>query len=271
MVQNPVIRNGSKGDHRMPRNTALAALALAAGLAAPPALAQTPIGSLSSGSVTIEGTVTDVFGNRFVLQDRSGRILVEAGPTRHQRLSLQTGERLRVVGKPDDGGFAAFTIRREDGSEIVIRSAGGPPPWAGRGGPGRERERDRDRDRRTEAPGANVALAAATAAGYRPEGQPELHRRHYEVTALNRRGERVRLHVDFDGRIYRETWDRGRGFGARPSEQEARRMAEAAGFTIQGPLEPHPRHFEAAATSQDGRRVTLHLHADGIRRVETRR
>jgi hypothetical protein len=150
--------------------------------------------------VTIEGTVTDVFGNRFILQNPSGRTLVHGGPERHQRLDI----------RPE-------------------------------------------------------------AAGYRVQGQPEAHRRHYEVIALNPRGERVKVHVDFAGQVYRETWDRGRGFGDRPEEAEARRMAEAAGFRIVGPMLAHPRHYEAEAVAADGRRVRLHIHAEGVRHANALR
>lgn len=251
----------------MTRTPGFAALSLAAALlAAPAALAQTPIGSLSSGGITIEGTVTDVFGNRFVVQDSTGRVLVEAGPERHHRLDIRPGERLRITGRPDKGGFDAFTIRRENGTEIFIRPPYGPPPWSGGG---RRSERDADGSPRVSGMiTPEAVLRAVAAAGYRAERAPQLERRHYEVVAINPRGERVKLHVDFEGRIYRETWDRGRGFGGRPTETDARRAAEAAGYTLTGPLVPHPRHYEALAKAPDGREVRLHLHAEGIRRVE---
>ena len=243
--------------------------ALAATLIAAPALAQTPIGSLAPGGVTIEGSVTDVFGNRFVLQDASGRILVEAGPERHRRLELRPGERLSVTGRPAGGGFDAFTIRRPDGSEVFIRNPEGPPPWSGAGR--RAEEAGRGPSRLAAALPPESAIRAATAAGYRVEGSPERHPRHYELVAINPRGERVQLHVDFEGRLYRESWDRGRGFGGRPSEAEARRVAEAAGYMLVGAMEPHPRHYEVTATTSDGRQVRLHLHAEGIRRVDALR
>ncbi len=247
-------------------------------LAAAPLMAQTPIGSLPQrGGMTIEGTVTDVFGNRFVLQDDSGRVLVETGPDRNRRLDIKPGEKLRVVGKPDDGGFDAFTIRRGDGSEIVVRKDDDkkPRPHAEspkeRGdGPGPKREARRGPP--PPMPAASISpdgvLKAVADAGYKPEGTPERHPRHFEVNATNPQGERVRVHADLDGRVYREVWDRGRGFDERPSEAEARRFAETGGYTITGPLEPHPRHYEALATDANGHQVRLKLHADGIRDVD---
>ncbi len=255
-------------------------------LIAAPLMAQTPIGSLPQrGGMTIEGTVTDVFGNRFVLQDDSGRVLVETGPDRNRRLDIKPGEKLRVVGKPDDGGFDAFTIRRGDGSEIVLRKDDDKKSRerAERSkdrdeGPKERRERDKRESRRGPPPpmpaasiSADGVLKAVTDAGYKPEGSPERHPRHFEVNAVNADGERVRVHADLDGRVYREVWDRGRGFDERPSEAEARRFAETGGYTITGPLEQHPRHYEALATDANGRQVRLHLHADGIRDVDTMR
>jgi len=249
----------------MRHTTTLAALGLATALAAGPAFAQTPIGSLAPGGVTIQGTVTDVFGNRFVLQDASGRTLVHGGPERHLRLDIRPGERLTVIGRPDRGGFDAFTIRRENGQEIVIRGAEKPPHRADR--PALRADGPRGPDRYAAAISPEQAIRAVEAAGYRVQGTPEAHRRHYEVVALNPRGERVNVHVDFAGRVYRETWDRGLGFGGRPQEAEARRMAEAAGYRLAGPMAARPRHYEAEATDPDGRRVLLHIHAEGVRHV----
>ena len=244
--------------------TTLAAFSLAA-LLGTPAMAQVPIGSLTPGGVTIQGAVTDVFGNRFVLQDQSGRTLVDGGPAHRQRLDIRPGETLTITGRLEPNGFRAETIRRQDGTVIAIARPGGPPSDPVRGG-----ER-RGPSRHAEPVPADAAVRAVEAAGYRVQGSPERHPRHYEVVALNPRGERVNVHVDFEGRVYRETWDRGRGFGGRPDEAEARRMAEAAGYRVTGPLEARPRHWEAEALRADGQRVRLHLHADGLRRIETLR
>jgi hypothetical protein len=188
------------------RRAALGAVLIAGlggtALAQPPAAtgaANTPIGSLAPGGVTVEGQVTDVFGNRFVLQDSTGRILVEAGPDWYHRLDIRQGERLRVTGRPDGRAFDAHVIRREDGREIVVRRAEGPPPWAGRGG--REERVEGGIDRA-------AAIRAAEAAGYRIRGDVEPKRRHWEIEATNARGERVEIHIDLAGRITREEWDR---------------------------------------------------------------
>lgn len=44
---------------------------------------------------------------------------------------------LAVVGEMDEGEFDAFSITRDNGRTIQIRSADGPPPWEGQ-----ERKKD---------------------------------------------------------------------------------------------------------------------------------
>lgn len=102
--------------------------------------AQIPIGELQRYSgIAIEGTIRSVVGNEFILEDETGEIIVDAGPTWYHQLDLQEGEQVTVTGEYDDYDFDAFRIKREDGEIIRIRDEAGPPPWAG--GPHR---RDRD-------------------------------------------------------------------------------------------------------------------------------
>lgn len=96
-------------------------------------LAQTPIGELQrTRSITIAGQVMGISRNKFVLNDGTGQILVDAGPHWWQEINLSVGEQVRVVGEYDDNDFDAFSITRQDGSVINIRPSSGPPPWAGR-------------------------------------------------------------------------------------------------------------------------------------------
>nr|WP_315862835.1 DNA-binding protein [Trichothermofontia sichuanensis] len=88
--------------------------------------------------IPISGEIRSVVGNKFILDDGTGQIIVDAGPRWYYQLNLTTGERVTVLGKYDGhGDFDAYTITRQGGEVIPIREAGGPPPWAG----GRERRR----------------------------------------------------------------------------------------------------------------------------------
>jgi hypothetical protein len=118
----------------MLRLIAAAAASLAVSV---PLAAQTVIGELNRGGlVEIEGAVTEVLGNRFVLRDATGAVLVTNGPSWHHKLDVRPGETLRVAGEPEDGEFDAFRIFRSNGDVIEIRPLDGPPPWAG--GPDRD-------------------------------------------------------------------------------------------------------------------------------------
>lgn len=109
----------------------IAGVVLLAGVLAPAALGQTRIADLPQGGVTIVGEVTAVFGNRFVLDDGSGQVLVETGPEWYRDIQVRQGERLTVTGEPERGHFEAFALRRQDGSIVEVQPAEGPPPWAG--------------------------------------------------------------------------------------------------------------------------------------------
>ncbi|MCC7272360.1 MAG: PepSY domain-containing protein [Alphaproteobacteria bacterium] len=195
--------------------TTLLALATAIGVGGSPlAHAETPIRDVTApGGITITGTVGDVFGNKFVLQDDSGKVLVESGPEWHRRIAVQPGEKVTVSGRPGPGGFEAFAITRADGTRIEVRPAGGPPPWGGaradRGpgpGPGPD-----GRGPRHVAPPDEKSRAELTEilgrAGYRDITDFDRKRHHFEVEARNRYGEKVEVHIDFAGNIYKEKRD----------------------------------------------------------------
>ncbi|WP_348976851.1 hypothetical protein [Sphingomonas sp. VNH70] len=93
----------------------------------------TPVAKLgdSSGVVTVKGRVAEVYGDRFVVQDATGRTMVDAGrdaaPTR--------GAPVQVQGRYDDGQLRASYL--VDGAGKVT-PVGPPPPRPGRHGPGHD-------------------------------------------------------------------------------------------------------------------------------------
>lgn len=195
------------------------------------AAAQVDIGSIGNqDGLTIEGTVADVFGNKFVLEDETGRVLVETGPSWFHNIAVTQGERLTVVGEPDGDGFDAFRITRQDGTEIVVRDPNGPAPWAG--GP-----RANGDDRRAE--------------------RHERHERRDE-----RRAEREERREE--RRAERGPRGEHRAEMRAENEQAARAALEGFGFTEIELDERGPRHFEFDARDADGRLVEVRIDADGI-------
>jgi hypothetical protein len=77
-----------------------------------PSFAQVPIREIQqTQGLTISGVVTAVFGNKFVIDDGTGQILVETGPPWYHQIRINQGEAVTVIGKYDDNDFDAFTKR----------------------------------------------------------------------------------------------------------------------------------------------------------------
>ena len=107
--------------------------------------------------VAIKGDVAEVFGNKFVIQDGSGRALVDTGPRGEDRVIVAKGEIVTVQGRFDRGVVHADVLAHADGRNDAFgpldrgpmrpkgpkgpkdgpgaRADRGPPPPADRDGP----------------------------------------------------------------------------------------------------------------------------------------
>ncbi len=224
----------------------------------------------SSQELSIEGEVRDVFGNRFVLEDQSGRVLVETGPARGQEYDLRQGERLTVFGEPDsDGGFDAFRIVREDGSEIEVNRPDGSPR---QGGDERRDARGPATDDRRDIGDAELA-EVLTAAGFTDVRLDERKGRHVEYDALDADGQRVEVELFFDGDVKKlEFEDDGRAalddVGAFMPEVVLQAAAERDLVEIEQ-FETKGRHYEIEGFDAAGREIEIEIDFDGrIRKVE---
>lgn len=90
---------------------------------APVAISAMPDGDL----VTIKGQVAEIFGNKFVLQDASGRALVETGPSGEDGKLVKIDEAVSVQGRFDDGFLHASFLVHPDGKVEALGPAGRPP------------------------------------------------------------------------------------------------------------------------------------------------
>jgi hypothetical protein len=96
----------------------------------------TPIARLpaSSGIVTVKGRVAEVFGDRFVVQDGSGRAMIDAG--RDGTGSIAKGNVVTVQGRYDDGQLRARFLVDPSGQVNEVGPAHGPAHGPrGPGGP----------------------------------------------------------------------------------------------------------------------------------------
>jgi hypothetical protein len=77
--------------------------------------------------VTIKGRVAEIFGNKFIVQDGSGRALVETGPEGEGGKLVTSNEMVTVQGRFDDGFLHGSYIVHEDGRTEALGPAGRPP------------------------------------------------------------------------------------------------------------------------------------------------
>lgn len=146
-----------------------------------------------SGATAITGEVAEIFGNKFVLQDATGRALVETGRAGEGGGLVAKGETVTVQGRFEAGFLHARVLTHGDGRTLVLGPAGGPPmgslDWA--------------RDRIGLGPNPDLAAltAAVQAAGYSDVRVTGRGPRHLDVAAKDRDGREHQLHVGFDGAI----------------------------------------------------------------------
>jgi hypothetical protein len=107
-----------------------------------------PIAQLKDRSpVAVKGQVAEVFGNKFIVQDDSGRTLVDTGPRGEGGKLVAKGETITVQGRFDNGFIHANVMTRADGTSEAFE----PPKHAHREhGPG-----DRHGPRADRGPGSD--------------------------------------------------------------------------------------------------------------------
>ena len=221
----------------------------------------------NSAGMNIQGEVSDVFGNRFVLDDGTGRVLVETGPERGQEYDIRAGERLTVYGEPDGDGFDAFRIVREDGSEIEVRSADGPPPWA-------------NAERRPASDGAPAGqedvrqiVSMLEAAGLTDVRLDERKGRHYEFETRDADGREVDVDVFFDGQIKKIDVESDRAATTVDLTTFLPEVIRAAvaerGIVDLREYDVKRNHVEVEGHDTQGREIEMEIAADGrILKVE---
>jgi uncharacterized protein YdeI (BOF family) len=85
--------------------------------------------------VAIKGDVVEIFGNKFIVQDASGRALVDTGPRGEDRTIVAKGETVTVQGRFDDGIVHADVLAHADGRNESFGPPGGPKGPKGSKGP----------------------------------------------------------------------------------------------------------------------------------------
>ena len=118
-----------------------------------------PIAQIAGpGPVAVKGQVAEVFGNKFIIQDHSGRMLVDTGHHREGQNLVAKGEMITIQGDFDDGFIHASVMTRANGTTVALGSPRHHHHERGddRPDPRADREPGRDSGLNTETPPANV-------------------------------------------------------------------------------------------------------------------
>jgi len=89
------------------------------------------INRLAAGdAVAVRGSVAEIFGNKFVLDDGTGRALIDLGPRGEDTDTVSKGETVTVQGMFDRGIVHARIVSHADGRNEAFDAPPPPPPDA---------------------------------------------------------------------------------------------------------------------------------------------
>lgn len=119
------------------------AIAAQPGPAGAPQLETVTVNQLRDmNAIRLEGRVAEVFGNRFVLEDATGRTLVTTGPQGDREALVKVGDQVSVEGRYGRSEVRAMALTVAGTERVALRDMDGP----GRDGPGRDGPRGPGRD-----------------------------------------------------------------------------------------------------------------------------
>lgn len=213
------------------------AVCLAAGLVA-------VSGAAFAEPAKISGTVTDVFGPRFVVETATGKVLVDIGPKAADKVVIKRGEKIEIEGdRNKDSHLRAHRVTMADGKayEVDKRSKSWRE-WI-MGKPAAE----------SKGPfGPTDAKKFAAEKGYQVSGEPVATKKHFSAMGT-KDGKSYELRIHRSGKVEQDL-----AFGA----AEAKKLATDKGYQLTADPVPMKKHFRAAAT-KDGKSYDIDLHRDG--------
>lgn len=251
-------------------------LALAVGLAgggllvgAVPGLTQISIGEALAGGVIVTGRVSDVFDDRFLIEDPTGRVLVETGSATEKPASISSGAAVRIEGR--------MRGRVLEARRITLDTGTAPPPPAGEPVPLAAAPTPAPTGQVAPAPASGNGLSAmlmrpadqssirsaVESAGFTVAGGPIRHDKHTEIPVRDSRGRNWVAWLDRFGRIEEVEivdYDEDK-VPASPAFAiaEIGRMVEREGFAVRAAATAKRHHFEVLATNQRSELVELHV------------
>jgi hypothetical protein len=191
----------------------------------------------------ISGTVTEVFGPRFVVETATGKILVDIGPKGAEKVTIKSGEKIEIEGDQNVNELHARRVTLSDGHAYELGKPGKTwREWLGG----------------TPSPdamgffGPTEAKKLASEKGYQVSGDPVPAKKHFRVMA-SKDGKNYELDVHRDGNIIEHL-----AFGV----AEAKKLAADKGYELTGEPVATKKHFRVSAT-KGGKTYEIDLHRDG--------
>ncbi|KQT86166.1 hypothetical protein [Aurantimonas sp. Leaf443] len=254
-----------------------------------PAAEPRRIGDLADmGSISISGRVVEIFGDRFVVEDDSGRALVETGREGAARTDVAVGDRVTVEGRFAGGALQARALTKEGGERVTLRAprrgdegaerfADEGPRGGPRHGPDGKRHGPREDGPRAErgegeedgwafwrgGVDTDKATAALTSTGYRDVSLVDRKKKDASFKATDAAGTVWLVKVGSDNAVRERE-----PYRAPLDEAAAKAAVERLGYTYDGDYDTGPRHVEVAARTKDGKAVELELNFDGTLKKE---
>ncbi|MBJ7544923.1 hypothetical protein JDN41_15320 [Rhodomicrobium udaipurense] len=189
----------------------------------------------------VEGTVTDVLGQRLVVSGTDGKVLVDLGPEGKGQTAVKDGDKVLVEGdiKPD-GQLKAANVT-SNGQTYRLGEGKSWADWL------------LGRNDAEERPYTSAdARKIATDKGFTLTSDPTPDKRHYVATAT-KDGKTWEIDIHRDGNIVEQT-----PFAV----ADAKRIATDKGFTLTSDLVAEKKHFTATAT-KNGKTYDIDIHRDG--------
>ena len=223
-------------------------------------LAQVTIEQALSNEVQVRGRVAEIFGDRLLVEDATGRILVELAETTEKPPAVAVGQTLLIEGRLRGRTIEALRVAP------VAEGAAPEPPAAA--SPADAARVDRLLGALARPADAATIRATLEAIGLSPAGAPVRRNKHTEIPARDARGQAWSASLDRFGRLEEvelEDYDDD-DVPSQPrfDPAELARIAEREGYRTRAAAERRPEHFEIIALNRQGDLVELHLDFAGV-------
>lgn len=247
-------------------------------------VAQVTIGEALAYVVQVRGRVADIFGDRILIEDETGRILVEVPAGLDKPADIAVGRTIEVEGRLRGRTIEARRIvLTGPAGPAVAAPAGTPPsgavPQRGEAGPAhtpaqaRPSSADALLDQLARPADAATIRMTLEGIGLRAAGAPVRKNKNTEILARDAAGKAWTASLDRFGRLEEielEDYDDDNA-PSRPNFDDRRvtRIVEEAGYRTRASVERRSDHFEVIALNQQGDLVEVHVDFAGtIYKVE---